>query len=70
MVVTNPLDEINDFVVLADARDSECSRSVMQEEELSSIPFGGEVTQPDESTGTFTRKGDLFEGANGGNQSS
>jgi hypothetical protein len=61
MVVTNPLDEINDFV-LADARDSECSRSVTQEEELGSNPFDGEGTQPDESTSNFTRQGDLFEG--------
>jgi hypothetical protein len=71
VLATNPLDEINDFVLAEDAIDSECSRSVTQEEELSSNPFlGGEVTQPDESTSTFTRKGDLFEGANGGNQSS
>jgi hypothetical protein len=49
MVVTNPLDEINDFV-LADARDSECSRSIMCKRR-NSVPtplMAGEGTQPDD----------------------
>jgi hypothetical protein len=40
MVVTNPLDKINDM--LADDSDSEYRRSVAQEEELCSNPSDGE----------------------------